>query len=182
MLKEGDKAPSFNLESDAGGRVGLKDFAKKTLVLYFYPRDSTSGCTRQAQAFTAQSRAIEAAGAVVVGVSRDSVKSHHSFRQKYDLGVILLSDPDRTVHEAYGVWGTKTMYGKKVEGVIRTTFIVKNGTIVRVFPNVKVDGHADAVLDALTESSTATKSVGTPTARSSSVKKPAPKKKRPATT
>lgn len=149
MLKEGDKAPSFNLESDEGGRVSLRDFADKTLVLYFYPRDNTPGCTRQAQAFTTARRAIEAAGAAVVGVSRDSLKSHASFRQKCGLGITLLSDPDLATHKAYGAWGTKTMYGKKIEGVLRTTFVLQGGKVKRVFPNVKVDGHADAVLAAI---------------------------------
>lgn len=149
VLKEGDKAPSFDLESDAGGRVALADFAGKTLVLYFYPRDSTPGCTREAQAFTEARRAIESAGGAVVGVSRDSPTSHRSFRDKYDLGITLLSDPDLSVHKAYGAWGTKTTYGKTVEGVLRTTFLVKDGKVARVFPNVKVDGHADAVLDAV---------------------------------
>lgn len=149
MLKEGDKAPPFNLDSDEGGKVSLRDFGDKTLVLYFYPRDNTPGCTRQAQAFTATKRAIEGAGGAVVGVSRDSLKSHQSFRQKCGLGITLLSDPDLAVHKAYGAWGEKTMYGKKVEGVLRSTFLVKGGKIVRVFPNVKVDGHAEAVLAAL---------------------------------
>ncbi|MBX3211369.1 MAG: peroxiredoxin [Labilithrix sp.] len=150
MLKEGDKAPSFNLDSDADGKVSLRDFGGKTLVLYFYPRDNTPGCTRQAQAFTASKAAIERAGGAVVGVSRDSLKSHASFRDKCGLGITLLSDPDLAVHKAYGAWGEKTMYGKKVEGVLRTTFLVRDGKIVRVFPSVKVDGHADAVLAALT--------------------------------
>ncbi|MBX3223554.1 MAG: peroxiredoxin [Labilithrix sp.] len=149
MLKEGDKAPPFNLESDAGGKVSLRDFGGKTLVLYFYPRDNTPGCTRQAQAFTATKGAIERAGGAVVGVSRDSLKSHASFREKCGLGITLVSDPDLAVHKAYGAWGEKTMYGKKVEGVLRSTFLVKDGKIVRVFPSVKVDGHADAVLAAL---------------------------------
>jgi len=149
VLKEGDKAPAFDLESDAGGRVSLRDFAGKTLVLYFYPRDNTPGCTRQAQGFTAAKKAIEAAGGAVVGVSRDSIKSHQSFRTKCSLGITLLSDPDLAAHKAYGAWGEKTMYGKKVEGVLRTTFLVKDGKIARIFPNVKVDGHADAVLAAL---------------------------------
>ena len=149
MLKEGDKAPSFNLDSDEGGKVSLRDFGDKTLVLYFYPRDNTPGCTREAQAFTAARRAIEGAGGAVVGVSRDSLKSHQSFRQKCGLGITLVSDPDLAVHKAYGAWGEKTMYGKKVEGVLRSTFLVKGGKVVRVFPNVKVDGHAEAVLAAL---------------------------------
>lgn len=149
MLKEGDKAPAFDLESDEGGKVSLKNFADKTLVLYFYPRDNTPGCTRQAQAFTEQKKAIEKAGASVIGVSRDSLKSHQSFRTKCGLGITLLSDPDLSVHKAYGAYGTKMMYGKKVEGVLRTTYVIDHGKVVRVFPNVKVDGHADAVLRAL---------------------------------
>lgn len=151
MLKEGDKAPSFDLASDEGGKISLRDFAGKALVLYFYPRDNTPGCTREAQAFTAARRAIEKVGGAVVGVSRDSLKSHLSFRDKCKLGITLLSDPDLSVHKAYGAWGEKTMYGKKVEGVLRSTFIVENGKIARVFSNVKVDGHADAVLAALGE-------------------------------
>jgi peroxiredoxin Q/BCP len=149
VLKEGDKAPPFNLESDEGGKVRLADFGDKTLVLYFYPRDNTPGCTREAQAFTKARQEIEKAGGAVVGISRDSLKSHQSFRDKCGLGITLLSDPDLSVHKAYGAWGTKTMYGKKIEGVLRTTFLVKGGKILRVFPNVKVDGHADAVLAAI---------------------------------
>ncbi|MBX3228049.1 MAG: peroxiredoxin [Labilithrix sp.] len=151
MLKEGDKAPAFDLESDEGGRVSLKDFSNRTLVLYFYPRDNTPGCTRQAQAFTASKKAIEAAGASVVGVSRDSLKSHTSFRDKCGLGITLLSDPDLGVHRAYGAWGMKKMYGRDVEGVLRTTFVIDRGKVTKVFPNVKVDGHADAVLQVLTK-------------------------------
>lgn len=151
MLQEGDKAPDFSLESDSGARVSLRDFADKTLVLYFYPKDSTPGCTRQAQGFSAASRAIELAGAAVVGVSKDSVKSHCSFRDKFALTIPLLSDPDLTVHRAYGAYGTKKMYGRDVEGTLRTTFLVKDGHIARVFSNVKVDGHADAVLQAIGE-------------------------------
>ncbi|MCW5836015.1 MAG: peroxiredoxin [Labilithrix sp.] len=171
MLKEGDKAPSFNLDSDAGKKVSLRDFGGKTLVLYFYPRDNTPGCTRQAQAFTASKAAIERAGGAIVGVSRDSLKSHASFREKCGLKITLLSDPDLAVHKAYGAWGEKTMYGKKVEGVLRTTFLVRDGKIVRVFPSVKVDGHADAVLAALT---------GAPAAKGASAAKRAPAKRAPA--
>jgi len=152
VLKEGDKAPTFNLESDPPGprpRVSLDDFADRTLVLYFYPRDNTPGCTRQAQGFTALKKALEAAGATVLGVSRDSLKSHASFREKCGVGITLLSDPTLAVHKAYGAWGMKKMYGKDVEGVLRSTFVIDRGKIARVFPNVKVDGHAEAVLQAL---------------------------------
>jgi thioredoxin-dependent peroxiredoxin len=149
VLKEGDKAPKFSLESDSGARVSLDDFAGKTLVLYFYPRDSTPGCTREAQAFTSMKQTIERAGGSIVGVSRDSVKSHCGFRDKYGINFPLLSDPELTVHKAYGAWGEKVMYGKKILGAIRSTFLVKDGRVIAVFPKVKVDGHADEVLAAL---------------------------------
>lgn len=172
MLKEGDKAPAFDLESDEGGRVSLKDLSGKKLVLYFYPRDNTPGCTRQAQGFTAARKAIEAAGGRVVGVSRDSLKSHTSFRQKCGLGITLLSDPDLEVHKAYGVWGMKKMYGRDVEGVLRTTFIIDGGKVTRVFPNVKVDGHADAVLHALTTKKPKAEDEDTMAAKKSAKKAP----------
>ena len=146
MLKEGDKAPDFSLDSDSGKKVSLKDFAGKTLVLYFYPKDDTPGCTREAQAFEAAKAKFAKAGAAVVGVSRDSVASHCKFRDKYGLSFPLLADPDRKVHEAYGAWGEKVMYGKKVLGAIRSTFVIQGGKIVKAFPTVKVDGHSDAVL------------------------------------
>lgn len=163
MLKEGDKVPaallraSFEMVSSAaaGGAsakpVTLAELGSsgKTIVLYFYPKDSTPGCTREAQGFTASKKAIEKAGAVVVGVSRDSVKSHCSFRDKYDLAITLLSDPDRKLHEGFGAWGEKVMYGKKVLGAIRSTFLIKDGVIAKVWPSVKVDGHVEAVLGAL---------------------------------
>ena len=160
MLKEGDKVPSALLRktfdasfvgTDGGKPVTLAELAPsgKTLVLYFYPKDSTPGCTRQAQGFTASKKAIEKAGGVVVGVSRDSVKSHGSFRDKYDLAIPLLSDPDRKLHEGFGAWGEKTMYGKKILGAIRSTFLIKDGKIVKAWPSVKVDGHVDAVIAAL---------------------------------
>lgn len=155
MIKEGDKAPDFALDTvfsdDSQRRVTLADFRDKTLVLYFYPKDSTPGCTREGQAFSAARRAIEMAGGAVVGVSRDSVKSHCSFRDKFGLSIPLASDPDLKAHRAYGAWGEKTMYGRKVEGCIRSTFIIKDGRVARVFPSVKVDGHADAVLQAIGE-------------------------------
>jgi peroxiredoxin Q/BCP len=141
----------------------------KTLVLFFYPKDSTPGCTREAQGFTASKKAIEKAGGVVVGVSRDSVKSHCSFRDKYGLAIPLLSDPDRKLHEGFGAWGEKVMYGKKVLGAIRSTFLIKDGKIGKVWPSVKVDGHVEAVIAALGGKSDA----GAATAKT----KPAPKAK-----
>ena len=150
MLKEGDKAPAFSLESDAGEVVSLKDFAGSPVVVYFYPKDSTPGCTREAQAFSAASGTLKKLGVQVLGISRDSVKSHGSFRDKYALTVPLLSDPELTAHKAFGAHGEKTMYGKKVMGTIRSTFVIgADGVIARVVPQVKVDGHAEAVLDAV---------------------------------
>jgi peroxiredoxin Q/BCP len=147
MLKEGDKAPAFELQSDAGKTVKLSDFAGKTLVLYFYPKDSTPGCTREAIGFSAAAEKIAALGASVVGVSKDSVKSHCSFRDKYDLTIPLLSDPDLSLHKAMGAFGEKLMYGKKVEGVIRSTFIIDpKGHIAKVYPRVVVDTHVDHVI------------------------------------
>ncbi|MDB4995159.1 MAG: Thiol peroxidase, Bcp-type [Myxococcaceae bacterium] len=155
MLEVGKKAPKSLLTDgfysyDADKRVSAKDFAGKYLVVYFYPRDSTPGCTREAQAFHAAAKELAKLDAAVVGVSKDSVKSHCSFRDKYSLGFPLLSDPDLALHNAFGSYGEKTMYGKKIMGTIRSTFILDpEGKVVRVFPNVKVDGHVDAILDAL---------------------------------
>jgi thioredoxin-dependent peroxiredoxin len=164
VLKEGDKVPAALLRASFDASFAGSDTAKpvtlaelagagktpgKTLVLYFYPKDSTPGCTREAQGFTASKKAIEKAGGVVVGVSRDSVKSHCSFRDKYDLAIPLISDPDRKLHEAFGAWGEKVMYGKKILGAIRSTFLIKDGVVAKVWPSVKVDGHIEAVLAAL---------------------------------
>ncbi|HXX69752.1 MAG TPA: peroxiredoxin [Polyangiaceae bacterium] len=147
VAKVGEPAPDFRLESDAGSAVSLEDFAGRWLVLYFYPRDSTPGCTREAQDFTRAVDQLRKLGAAVVGVSKDSVKSHCSFRDKIGIEFPLLSDPDLVVHRAYRAWGTKTMYGKKVEGTIRSTFLISPaGTIEHVWSSVKVDGHvADVV-------------------------------------
>jgi thioredoxin-dependent peroxiredoxin len=146
------RAPAFDLESDGGDRLKLRDFAGKWLVLYFYPKDNTPGCTREAQDFTKAVAKLKKLGAEVVGVSKDSAKSHCGFKEKIGIGFTLLSDPELSAHKAYGAWGTKTMYGKKVEGVIRSTFLVSpEGKIVRSWSGVKVDGHADKVLAALEE-------------------------------
>ena len=148
MLKEGDKAPAFKLPSVEGRDVGLKDFAGKTVVLYFYPKDDTPGCTREACAFRDSQAALKKAGAVVLGVSPDSVESHQKFRGKYKLNFPLLADADKSVAKKYGAWGEKVMYGKKVTGMIRSTFVIGGDGVVRkVFPRVKVDGHADKVLE-----------------------------------
>lgn len=150
MLKEGTKAPSFSLESDSGKRVSLADFAKDTLVVYFYPKDNTPGCTREAVEFAAAQKKLIAAGAKVVGVSKDSVKSHCGFRDKYSLNFPLLSDPSLSMHNAYGTYGDKVMYGKKIKGTIRSTFVIKGGKVTHVFSPVRVDGHVDQVLAAIT--------------------------------
>jgi peroxiredoxin Q/BCP len=150
MVQEGKRAPAFTLESSAGDTVSLDDFKGKTVVLYFYPKDDTPGCTREAQGFRDALPKLKKKNAVVLGVSRDSVKSHCGFRDKYDLNFPLLSDPDGKVTRAYGAWGEKNMYGKKSEGIIRTTVVIgPDGKVARLFPKVKVDGHVDKVLEAL---------------------------------
>jgi peroxiredoxin Q/BCP len=148
MLKEGDKAPAFKLPTVEGGEVSLKDFAGRTVVLYFYPKDDTPGCTREACAFRDNQAALKKAGAVVLGVSPDSVESHQKFRTKYKLNFPLLADADKSVARKYGAWGEKVMYGRKVTGMIRSTFVIGGDGVVRkVFPRVKVDGHAEKVLE-----------------------------------
>jgi peroxiredoxin Q/BCP len=176
MLKEGDDAPAFELSSDAGKTVRLSDFAGKTLVLYFYPRDNTPGCTRESIGFSEAADRIAAAGAAVVGVSRDSVKSHCSFRDKYDLAIPLISDPDRKLHEGFGAWGEKVMYGKKILGAIRSTFLIKDGVVAKVWPSVKVDGHIDAVIAALSGNSSASPPAPHPGGEGGKKKKTAAKK------
>ncbi|MGH7436350.1 MAG: peroxiredoxin [Polyangiaceae bacterium] len=144
------KLPAFDLESDQGKRVRSADLAGKWSVVYFYPRDSTPGCTREAIGFTAAAPALKKLGAQVYGVSKDSIASHCSFRDKYSLSIPLLSDPDLRTHRAFGALGKKVMYGKEVEGTIRSTFLVApDGSIARAWRSVKVDGHVDAVLAAL---------------------------------
>jgi peroxiredoxin Q/BCP len=151
MLKVGDRAKAFALDSPSGQKK-LSDAKGKYAVVYFYPRDNTPGCTREAQAFSEASKAFAKAGAVVYGISKDSVESHARFADGCNLTIDLLADPDLTTHKAYGAYGEKTMYGKKVLGTIRSTFIVDPaGKIARVFPSVKVDGHAEAVLSVIEE-------------------------------
>ena len=151
MLKAGDKAPDFTLQSDKGEEVNLSGFhGKKDVVLYFYPKDNTSGCTKEACSFRDNLPQIETKDAVVLGVSPDSVKSHQGFIQKQNLNFTLLSDPDHKVAEAYGAWGEKSMYGKKYMGILRSTFIIgKDGKIKKVFQKVKPEGHALEVLESL---------------------------------
>ena len=150
MLQEGKKAPAFTLASSDGEKVSLGDFKGQKVILYFYPKDDTPGCTREAEGFRAALPKIKKKNAVVLGVSRDSVESHCKFIDKYGLNFPLLSDPDGKVLRAYGAWGEKNMYGKKTEGVLRTTVIIDGeGKVEKVFPRVKVDGHVDKVLAAL---------------------------------
>jgi peroxiredoxin Q/BCP len=152
MLKPGSKAPAFSLPSDGGGQVALKDLKGKPVVLYFYPKDDTSGCTTEACEFRDSWKAVKATGAVVLGVSPDPVASHDKFKAKYKLPFPLLADVDHAVAEAYGAWGEKSMYGRKYMGILRSTFLIDGaGRIVRVFEKVKPKGHAGAVLDALRE-------------------------------
>ncbi len=150
MLKVGDKAPAFSLTRDGGGVVDSASLKGKPYVLYFYPKDNTPGCTTEACDFRDNFARITAAGVEVFGVSKDSVKSHDNFKAKFELPFALLSDPDKTLHAAYGAWGTKMMYGKEVEGTIRSTFLVdKTGKIAAAWPKVSVKGHVDAVLAAI---------------------------------
>jgi peroxiredoxin Q/BCP len=150
VIREGQKAPEFTLATDGGETVSLKDLRGKNVVLYFYPKDDTPGCTREACAFRDADRKIQKRGAVILGVSPDSTASHDKFKAKYRLNFPLLSDPDKAVSKKYGAYGEKMMYGKKVVGMIRSTFVIDGKGVVRkIFPRVRVDGHADHVLEAL---------------------------------
>lgn len=150
----GDKAPTFALPTDTlcdgGGSLAMKDLKGRTVVLYFYPKDNTSGCTKQAEDFRDAIADFTAAGAVVVGVSPDSVKRHDKFKAKFDLPFALVSDEDKTLCQAYGVWIEKSMYGRKYMGVERATFVIDGkGKIRETWRKVKVPGHVEAVLDAV---------------------------------
>lgn len=150
MLAIGDKAPQFILSDKDGNPVSLSDFLGKRVVLYFYPKDNTPGCTRQACAFAQNYRAFRDKGVEVIGVSRDSAASHIKFAEKYDLPFILLSDPELTAIQAYGVWQEKKLYGKVSMGVVRTTFLIDaEGKIEKVMPKVKPDTNAAEILAAL---------------------------------
>ena len=150
MIEEGKKAPAFTLASSEGGKVSLKDLKGKVVVLYFYPKDDTPGCTREACEFRDTQAPIKKAGAVVLGVSGDSLDSHAKFKTKYKLNFPLLSDEGNAVASKFGAYGEKTLYGRKFMGIIRSTFIIDGDGVVRkVFPKVKVDGHAEKVLEAV---------------------------------
>ena len=146
-VTEGAPAPDFDLETP-DGRVKLADFAGKTLVLYFYPKDDTAGCTKEAQDFTALAPDFAKAGVTVIGVSKDTVAKHRKFAAKYDLAVTLASDPEGEVIERYGSWVEKSLYGRKYMGIDRSTFLIRDGKLVKAWRKVKVPGHAQQVLDA----------------------------------
>lgn len=148
-VSEGDTAPAFDLPTDGGGRVSSADLAGKPYVLYFYPKDDTSGCTKQAQGFTQSYGAFKAKGVEVIGISKDDLKSHARFREKYDLAFPLGSDEEGKVVEAYGAWIEKSMYGRTYMGIDRSTFLIdKDGKVARVWRKVKVPGHIAEVLKA----------------------------------
>lgn len=148
QLAEGDTAPDVSLPRDGGDTVSMADLTGP-VVLYFYPKDDTPGCTKEAIGFTEQAEAFTASGATVLGVSKDPVAKHDKFIAKHDLKIALLSDEDGDVCERYGVWVEKNMYGKKYMGIERATFLIKDGTIAKIWRKVKVPGHVDAVLEAV---------------------------------
>ena len=150
LLEAGSKAPEFALSNQDGQEVKLSDFAGQKVVVYFYPKDSTPGCTRQACAFAAAYDEFTRLGVPVIGISKDSVKSHQNFIAKQNLPFVLLSDPDRQAIEAYGVWHEKKLYGKVSMGVVRSTFVIdENGVIEKVYPKVKPDTNAAEILEYL---------------------------------
>jgi thioredoxin-dependent peroxiredoxin len=146
---EGDTAPNFELPTDGGGRTHLRELKGKPVVIYFYPKDDTSGCTAEAIDFNGLRAKFATAGAAVIGISPDSAASHDKFKRKHDLEIALAADPERSAIEAYGVWKEKSMYGRKYFGVERSTFLIdREGRIAKVWRKVKVPGHADEVLAA----------------------------------
>ena len=150
MASAGDLAPDFEAGTDGGGSVRLSDFRGKKVVLYFYPKDGTSGCTAEACAFRDARSEFEARNAVILGVSPDSVKAHDRFKARHDLPFALVSDPDHAITESYGAWREKSLYGKRYMGVVRSTFVIdEEGTIQAVFDNVRVRGHVANVLETL---------------------------------
>lgn len=150
MLKIGDKAPSFALEADSGEKIALKDFKGKKVVLYFYPKDLTPGCTQEACDFRDYHGDFKKKKAVVLGVSKDPASRHQKFRDSHSLPFSLLVDADGEVCEAYGVWKEKSLYGRKFMGIERTTFVIdESGTIAAIYPKVKVKGHVEQILEDL---------------------------------
>jgi peroxiredoxin Q/BCP len=151
-IKLGIKAKDFTAQTDGGEKISLSDFKGKWVVLYFYPKDNTSGCTKEACGFRDNMEKITKSGAVVIGVSPDSVKSHDGFKNKFNLNFILVSDTDKSICKAYDVLGEKSLYGRKYIGVIRSTFILDDkGIIQHVYSNVHVDGHVEEVIEKIKE-------------------------------
>ena len=149
MIDVGDKAPAFNGVTDGGGGLSLKELKGKKVVLYFYPKDATPGCTTEAQGFRDALDDFAKLGAGIVGVSKDSVKRHDNFKAKYELPFALISDEDGVICEAYGVWQEKKNYGKTYMGIVRTTFLIdENGKVAEIWRNLRVKGHVDKVLEA----------------------------------
>jgi peroxiredoxin Q/BCP len=147
QLKEGHFAPDFEIDVDSGKSIILSNFRGKNVVLYFYPKDDTPGCTIEAKEFTGKAAEFEAADTVIIGLSKDTVESHCKFRDKYNLNIILASDANSTVCEAYGTWVKKSMYGKEYMGIQRDTFLIdKTGKIRKIWHKVKAEGHAEEVL------------------------------------
>ncbi|WP_305849523.1 thioredoxin-dependent thiol peroxidase [Pyxidicoccus parkwayensis] len=181
MPQAGDQAPAFQLPDQDGNSVTLAQHAGKHVVLYFYPKDDTPGCTTEACNFRDEHSTLQGAGAVVLGVSADSVDRHRKFASKYSLNFPLLADPEHRMLEAYGVWGEKSLYGRKFEGITRTTFLIgPDGRVKQVWPKVKVNGHVDEVLGALgTKAAPAKKAAGAKTVKKTSPAKKAVAKKAP---
>lgn len=149
-LTEGDAAPAFAVAADGGASASLQDFAGQPLVLYFYPKDDTAGCTKQAIEFSEQAPAFKKAGAAILGISKDTVAAHDKFKKKHDLKIPLGADPEGQMLEQYGVWTEKSMYGRKFMGIERTTFLIDDkGVIRRIWRKVRVPGHVAEVLDAV---------------------------------
>jgi peroxiredoxin Q/BCP len=156
FIEEGKKAPAFTLTADDGSKVKLSDLVGSSVVLYFYPKDDTPGCTREACAFRDRQQELQKLGARVFGVSPDSLDSHRKFRDKYALNFPLLADPDHKVAEKYGAWREKNMYGKTTMGIQRSTYLIdREGKVARVWRRVQVDGHDEQVIEALKASSQA---------------------------
>ncbi len=148
-LAAGDKAPDFQLAGDGGGTVSLRDFAGRKVVLFFFPKAGTPGCTAESKAFSALASAFAQTGTAVVGISADPIRQQDAFKAKHRLSIPLASDPNHAVIEAYGAWGRKSMFGRAYQGVIRTTVLIdRHGTISRIWPKVTIGGHAEAVLEA----------------------------------
>lgn len=149
-IEEGRKAPDFTLQTHTGEKLKLSSLRGSTVILYFYPKDDTPGCTKEACGFRDQQVALQAHNTVVLGISPDSVESHVRFRDKYDLPFVLLADPEHVVAEKFGAWREKTLYGKKSMGIVRSTFVIDTeGRVAKLYKNVRADGHAEKVVAAV---------------------------------